>query len=99
MKVTAITADIITFSLLKEMSVITENGVKKNQFEIGKEVKFEWKIAVSPDEAAFKKGEDLVGTNMDEALVYYRQAVALNPSHAAAYNMIGMILNEKEIYD
>ena len=42
MKVTAVSNDIVTFTLLEELSVITENGVKKNHFEIGNEVKFVW---------------------------------------------------------
>lgn len=96
MKVTAIAGDIITFSLLKELSVVTENGVKKNHFVIDKEVKFEWKELVSPEEAAYEKGQDIVNTDIEQALVYYRQAVALNPSHAKSLNMIGMILTEKE---
>ena len=44
MKMTLITKDILTFKLLKEESVITINGQKKKNFEIGKTVKFIWKI-------------------------------------------------------
>ena len=44
MKVTAVNKDIITFKLIKELSIITVNGQKKNNFEIGKTVKYVWKI-------------------------------------------------------
>jgi tetratricopeptide (TPR) repeat protein len=91
MRVSAISKDIITFTLLKELSVITENGVKKNQFEIGEEVKFVWKIAVSADEALYQKGQDAIESDLNEALGYYMQAIAINPKHAEALNMIGMI--------
>lgn len=99
MKVSAVAGDIITFTLLKELSEITENGVKKNQFEIGREVKFEWKIPISADEAAYNKGQDAVSTDMDEALGYYREALAINPALAKAYNMVGMVMNAKQLFD
>lgn len=100
MKVTAIAKDIITFTLLKELSVVTENGVKKNHFEIGKEVKFVWKVAVSPDEAAYQRGQEAVD---DEDYVaaynHYRQAYILNPSNDKALNMLGMIKDFQEDMD
>jgi tetratricopeptide (TPR) repeat protein len=99
MKVTSVTADIVTFNLMKELSVVTENGVKKNHFEIGKEVKFVWKKAVSADEAAFRKGQDLVETDMDKALEFYRQAVSLNPGHDKALNMMGMVMSKQNKSD
>ncbi|MEI6851642.1 MAG: hypothetical protein WCL06_02325 [Bacteroidota bacterium] len=95
MKITALTADIITFSLLKELSVVTENGVKKEHFIAGKLVKFVWKIVVSADEAAYKKGQDVVEKDMDKALDYYRQAAVINPNNDKAINMIGMVLDQK----
>ncbi|NVO04320.1 MAG: hypothetical protein HXX09_16625 [Bacteroidetes bacterium] len=42
--VTGIVKNNITFKILKEESIITINGAKKNNFEIGKTVKFIWKI-------------------------------------------------------
>jgi hypothetical protein len=99
MKVTAVVGNIITFTLLKELSEITENGVKKNQFEIGKEVKFVWKVVVSSDEVAYRNGQDAIEDDMDQALTYYRQAVSINPKHDKALNMIGMIMNNKTMLD
>jgi tetratricopeptide (TPR) repeat protein len=99
MKVSSINGNIIVFALLKEMSEIIENGVKKDQFVIGRDVKFDWKIVVSPDEAAYRKGQDVVTEDVDKALEYYRRAISLNPRHAAAINMIGMIMNFKEEMD
>jgi Flp pilus assembly protein TadD len=95
LQVTAIAGDIITFSLLKELSVVTENGIKKEHFVTGKEVKFVWKRVVSADEAAYKKGQDIVDTDMDKALQYYKQAAHINPLHDKALNMIGMVMNQK----
>ncbi len=95
MKVTSIATDIITFSLVKELSVVTENGIKKEHFVVGKEVKFVWKMVVSADEAAYKKGQDVVEKDMDKALEYYRQAAVINPNNDKAINMIGMVLDQK----
>ena len=50
MKVTGINGDIVSFMLLEELSVVTENGVKKDHFVVGNRVKFLWKVAVSSDE-------------------------------------------------
>lgn len=99
MKITVVAKDIITFTLLKEMSEITENGVKKNQFEIGKVVKFEWKVPVAADEAAYKKGQDVLDDDEKEAMKYYKEAVSLNPNHDKALNMIGILMNGEKNYD
>ncbi len=99
MKVTAVSGDIVTFTLLKELSVVTENGVKKNHFEIGKEVKFVWKVAVSADEAAYQKGQDVVNDDVEQAMVFYRQALAVNPDHHKSLNMMGMIYDFKQNRD
>jgi hypothetical protein len=99
MKVTAVDEDIVTFSLLKELSVVTENGVKKNHFVIGKEVKFVWKKAVTADEVAYKMGQDAEATDVSEAMRYYKEAVRLNPQNDKALNMIGTLMSEQESRD
>lgn len=99
MKVVSIKEDIISFELVKELSVITENGVKKNHFESGKEVKFVWKMAVSADEVAFKKGQDLLDKNQDEAMKYYKVAIRINPRNDKALNMIGMVMSDLKFQD
>lgn len=47
MKVSSISGNTINLTLIKELSVIYENGIKKNHFVAGKEVKFTWKEPVS----------------------------------------------------
>jgi tetratricopeptide (TPR) repeat protein len=99
MKVTRVADGNITFTLTKELSVVTENGVKKNHFEIGREVKFVWRVPYPADEAEFKKGQDAVDTNMFLAFVHYKNAIAINPRNDKALNMIGIIMNEQKIED
>ncbi len=99
MKVNSIEKRIITLTLLKELSVITENGVKKNHFIPGKKIKFTWKDLAKPDELMFDKGKKIVDTDMDAAMLFFRKTVSINPKHAEAFNMIGMIHNEKKMYD
>jgi hypothetical protein len=99
MKVSSVLNDIITFTLLKELSFVTENGVKKNHFEKGKEVKFTWKVPVSEDEAAYEKGQISIDKDIDEALKYYKKAIEVNPKHDKSLNMIGMIMSEKKLPD
>jgi hypothetical protein len=99
MKVNSVAKDIVTFSLLKELSMVTENGVKKNHFEIGKEVKFVWKVAISADEKEFRMGQEAVDTNMFVAFAHYKRAAAINPGNDKALNMLGIIMNEQEMQD
>lgn len=99
MKIVSVGNDMITFILLKELSFVTENGMKKNHFEKGKEVKFKWKVAVSEDEAAYEKGQVLIDNDIDEALRYFKKAVKANPRHDKSLNMIGMIMSEEKIID
>lgn len=50
MKITSVKANVVTYEILEELTIITENGVKKEQFEIGKEVKFIWLSSVDQAE-------------------------------------------------
>jgi tetratricopeptide (TPR) repeat protein len=99
MKVIAINKNIVSFSLIKELSSVTENGLRKNQFEKGKEVKFIWQVVLNSDEASFEKGQNILDKDVDEALRYYRDAISKNPMLDKAYNMIGMIMSDKKVLD
>ncbi len=99
MKVNSIEKRIITFTLIKELSAITENGVKRNHFIPGKTVKFTWKDLAQADELMFDKGMKIVETDLDAAMIFFRKTVVINPKHAEALNMIGMIHNETKVYD
>jgi tetratricopeptide (TPR) repeat protein len=99
MKVIAINKNVVSFSLIKELSSVTENGLRKNQFEKGKEVKFIWQVVLNPDEAAFEKGQNILDKDVDEALRYYRDALSKNPKLDKALNMIGMIMSDKKDLD
>ena len=99
MKVVAINKNVVSFSLIKELSSVTENGLRKNQFEKGKEVKFIWQVVLNPDEAAFEKGQNILDKDVDEALRYYRDAIIKNPKLDKALNMIGMIMSDKKVLD
>lgn len=99
MKVTAVTKSQITYLLEEELSVVTENGVKKNHFVIGKEVKFEWKMPASKDEVLVGKALDAIDTDPAAALGYLHQAIVLNDRNAGAYNILGTLYDRQEIRD
>lgn len=99
MRVTAITKEEISFLLLKELSVITENGVKKDHFKIGQEVKFKWKQAVEADVMLYEKGMDTLEIDMKAALECFYSSVKLNPVNHKSLNMIGIVYNKLNISD
>jgi tetratricopeptide (TPR) repeat protein len=98
-KVTGIENSILTITIIKEKSVITIDGVKEDHFIAGQKVKFSWKELAASDESMFEKGMKVVDNDMNTAMSYFKQTIALNPKHAEAWNMIGMIYNENKIYD
>ncbi len=87
------------FTLIEEKSVITVDGVKEDHFIAGQKVKFSWKELATEDEKFFNMGMNELDNNMIKALGFFKQAVAVNPGHAEAWNMIGMIQNESKVYD
>jgi len=87
------------FTLIEEKSVITVDGVKEDHFTGGQKVKFSWKELATADEKFFNMGMKEVDNNMITAMGFFKKAVAVNPGHAEAWNMIGMIQNESKVYD
>lgn len=97
--VKSISKDIVTFYITKELSIITENGVKKNHFVKGQEVKFISKEIAGEDMIAYNKGMEVVETDMDEAYLHFKKATSINKLYDEAWNMLGIIKNEKKEFD
>jgi len=87
------------FTLIEEKSVITVDGVKEDHFTAGQKVKFTWKEIATADEKLFNMGMKELDNNMITAMGFFKQAAAVNPQNAEAWNMIGMIQNESKVYD
>ncbi len=99
MKVSTIAGKNLTLLLEKEKSVITENGVKKDHFTPQQQVKFTWKELVSLDEVFYTRALQDLEKDNDSASYHLKKALKFNPKHADAWNMLGVIKNDKEDYD
>ena len=89
----------IQFLLLEELSIITENGVKKEHFIAGRELKFAWKYLPAEDEMLYNRGMELMKTDKHSAYLCFRRVAGINPKHHRALNMMGMIQDYREQYD
>jgi len=98
-KVVGIKERIIRLAVLEEKSIITIDGVKQDQFTPGQTIKLTWKMLVSPDEILFRKGLQEYDNSKPSAINYFRQTTIINPKHAEAFNMIGIIHHQNNIFD
>jgi hypothetical protein len=98
MQVSEIQNKTISFTLLQDFGTPGESGNKNSPLP-GTPVKFVWLVPVSPDELSFQQGENAFDSDPAKALLYYRQAVMINPLHDKALNMAGVLLAELHMAD
>ncbi|HOV11159.1 MAG TPA: hypothetical protein PLT47_02485 [Bacteroidales bacterium] len=99
-KIVGFKNQVIRFILIEEKSEITVDGVKQDHFGNGQTVKFTWKELAGPDQILFDKGlKEYDNKNKQAAMNYFKQVVVINPKHAEAINMIGILYHENSVYD